>query len=243
MSFFRIHSLKRSLILAGIFFYTSVTAADAPLAVADTIAERVKACVLCHDDQDKTGPDAYYPRINGKPAGYLYNQLRSFRDGRRYYQPMAILLENLTDEYLQEMAEYFAAQPYTYPPPQPHDLSPTTVQEIQILVDSGDAARDLPACKACHGEKLMGVKPFIPGLLGLPAAYLAAQFGGWRNGGIMRGQTPDCMSEIAKKLSQEEVNALVSWLPAQPASGEPAEPNVLASELIERCQSVFSAGE
>jgi hypothetical protein len=26
--------------------------------------------------------DGYYPRIAGKPAGYLYNQLLNFRDGR-----------------------------------------------------------------------------------------------------------------------------------------------------------------
>lgn len=231
----------RLLILSGILFFTSVAAADAPVEVADTIAERVKSCMLCHGDQDKTGLDAYYPRITGKPAGYLFNQLRNFRDGRRYYQPMAILLENLTDEYLQEMAEYFAAQPYNYPLPRPHALPSATVQEIQVLVDSGDATRDLPACSACHGADLMGVKPFIPGLLGLPSAYLAAQFGGWRNGGVMRGQVPNCMSEIARKLSQEEVNALALWLPAQAASGEPAEQDVLASEMVERCQSIFSA--
>src|SRR5690606_21683075 len=177
----------------------------------------------------------------GKPAGYLFNQLRNFRDGRRYYQPMAILLENLTDEYLQEVAAYFAAQPYNSPLPRPHPLPSATVQEIQVLVDSGDATRDLPACSACHGADLMGVKPFIPGLLGLPSAYLAAQFGGWRNGGVMRGQVPNCMSEIARKLSQEEVNALALWLPAQAASGEPAEQDVLAPEMVERCQSIFSA--
>ncbi len=233
----------RLLIKLWMLFFVSATTAATPVQVPDTIAERVKPCMLCHGDQDKTGLDAYYPRITGKPAGYLFNQLRNFRDGKRYYQPMAVLLENLTDEYLQEIAEYFAAQPYHYPSPQLHALPSATVQEIQILIDSGDAARDLPACSACHGADLMGVKPFVPGLLGLPSAYLAAQFGGWRNGGIMRGQTPDCMSEIAKKLSQEEVNALTAWLPAHAASGEPAEQGVLAPEMTKRCQSIFSVKE
>jgi len=86
----------------------------------------------------------------------------------------------------------------------------------------------------------MGVEPFIPSLLGLPHAYVAAQFGGWRNGGIMRGQTPDCMSEIAKKLSQEEVNALTVWLPAHPVTGEPAEAETLPPELAQRCQTILS---
>ena len=56
--------------------------------VPDTLAERMKPCTICHGTEDKAGRDAYYPRIAGKPKGYLFNQLRNFRDGRRYYRPM-----------------------------------------------------------------------------------------------------------------------------------------------------------
>lgn len=211
-----------------------------PLKVPDTLEERVKPCTICHGDIDRTGQNAYYPRIAGKPAGYLFNQLRNFRDGRRYYQPMAILLENMSDAYMMEIAHYFASQRYIYPQPKPRSLPPGELQMVEKLINSGDPSRDIPACSACHGEALMGMEPFIPGLLGLPHAYLAAQFGGWRNGGIMRGQTPDCMSEIAKKLTQEEVNALAIWLPAQPVSGQPAEAASLAPELARRCQDLLS---
>lgn len=208
--------------------------------VPDTLEQRVKPCTICHGDEGRVGRDAYYPRIAGKPAGYLFNQLRNFRDGRRYYQAMAILLENLSDEYLLEMAQYFSSLKYPYPEPVANTLSPTEIKTVEALIHSGDPGRDIPACSACHGKALMGVKPFIPSLLGLPHAYVAAQFGGWRNGGIMRGQTPDCMSEIAKKLSQEEVNALAIWLPAQPVTGEPAESGTLVPELVQRCQAILS---
>ncbi len=207
----------------------------------DTLDERVKPCIICHRDADRIDRDAYFPRIAGKPAGYLYNQLRNFRDGKRYYQPMAILLENMSDEYMLEIAQYFASQPYTHPVPVAHALSVAETRSVETLIYSGDPKRDLPACSACHGEALMGVQPNIAGLLGLPHAYLAAQFGGWRNGGIMRGQIPDCMSEIAKKLTQEEVNALVLWLPSQPVSGQIAGADVLTSELIQRCRTILSA--
>lgn len=208
--------------------------------VSNSIEERVKPCTICHEDIDKTGLDAYYPRIAGKPAGYLYNQLRNFRDGRRYYQPMAVLLENMSDEYILEIARYFASLQYVYPQPDPHSLPPDEIQIVEKLINTGDSARDIPACNACHGEDLMGVEPYMPGLLGLPHAYLAAQFGGWRNGGIMRGQTPDCMSKIAKKLTQEEVYALARWLPAQPVSGKTAKAEILTPELVQRCQDLFS---
>ena len=208
--------------------------------VPDTLEERVKPCTICHEDADKTGADAYYPRIAGKPIGYLFNQLQNFRDGRRYYQPMAVLLENMSDEYMLEIARYFASMQYVYSRPEPHSLPPDEIQIARKLINKGDSARDLPACSACHGEALMGVEPFIPGLLGLPHAYLAAQFGGWRNGGVMRGQTPDCMSEIAKKLTQEEVYALAALLPSQPVAGETAKADTLDPELVQECQDLFS---
>ena len=62
---------------------------------------RVKACTGCHGAEGRAAADGYYPRIAGKPAGYLYNQLVNFRDGRRQYPLMSGLLQTLTDDYLQ----------------------------------------------------------------------------------------------------------------------------------------------
>lgn len=211
--------------------------------IPDTLEERVKPCIICHSDADRIDRDAYFPRIAGKPAGYLYNQLRNFRDGRRYYQPMAILLENMSDEYMREIADYFASLPYAYLEPVVPILSPAETKSVETLMYSGDPKRDLPACSACHGEKLMGVQPYIPGLLSLPRAYLVAQFGSWRNGGIMRGQISDCMSEIANKLTQEEVNALALWLPGLPVSGQSAGADALTPELAQRCRTILSGKE
>ena len=59
------------------------------------MAERTAACTACHGTQGKAGPDGYYPRLAGKPAGYLYNQLRNFQEGRRHYTLMAGLLAPL----------------------------------------------------------------------------------------------------------------------------------------------------
>jgi cytochrome c553 len=88
----------------------------------------------------------------------------------------------------------------------------------------------------------MGTAPFIPGLLGLPRIYIIAQFGNWQNGGLMRGQTPDCMSEIAKQLTTDEATAIAKWLAAQPVSeallkrGSPTAP--LPDKLARRCSSI-----
>lgn len=221
-------------------FISSLASASGGLSVAvpDTMEERVKACTICHDNKDRVGRDAYYPRIAGKPAGYLFNQLRNFRDGRRYYQPMAILLENMSDEYMLEIARYFSFLQLPHPPPEQISIHPEETKFADVLIRLGDPGRDIPACKSCHGEALMGIKPFIPGLLGLSHAYISAQFGSWRNGGLMRGQSSNCMSEIAKQLTDEETNAIAKWLAIQPVFGKPSPPGALSSELAHRCSSI-----
>ena len=75
------------------------------------------ACTGCHGREGRAAPDGYYPRIAGKPAGYLFNQLRNFRDERRHYELMNGLLALLDDAYLREIAAYFAALDLPYPPP------------------------------------------------------------------------------------------------------------------------------
>ena len=76
----------------------------------DSIEARVQGCVTCHGQSGQGTNNGYFPRIAGKPAGYLYNQLVAFRDGTRQYPPMNYLVAYLPDAYLREMAEHFAKQ-------------------------------------------------------------------------------------------------------------------------------------
>ena len=74
-------------------------------ATLDSIEARVQGCVTCHGHNGQGTNSGYFPRIAGKPAGYLYNQLIAFRDGTREYPPMNYLVAYLPDAYLREMAE------------------------------------------------------------------------------------------------------------------------------------------
>ena len=203
----------------------------------DTIAQRVLACTACHGKEGRAASDGYYPRIAGKPAGYLYNQLIDFRDGRRHYALMTSLIDPLSDAYLREIAGYFSALDLPYPPPQPARAPAAVLERGRALVQQGDAARDIPACSACHGERLTGVAPAIPGLLGLPRDYLNGQFGAWRNG-ARRAHAPDCMATVAKRLAPEDIGAVSQWLAAQ-AVPQPATPaNSLPAALPLDCGGV-----
>ncbi|MFC5519570.1 c-type cytochrome [Polaromonas jejuensis] len=223
-------SLIRRLAAAGLLAGLTGLAAS-PMATAapfeDTIAQRAIACTACHGPQGRAAPDGYYPRLAGKPAGYLYNQLLSFRDGRRHYGLMTQLLEPLSgpagDAYLMEIAQYFSQLEVPYPAPLPTTASAESLRHGQRLVKEGDATRQLPACVQCHGLAMTGVSPNIPGLLGLPRDYLNAQLGAWKNG-QRRAHAPDCMKDVVARLSLEDINAVANWLAAQPlpASTKPA---------------------
>src|SRR4051812_46134083 len=166
----------RGLMLPLLLLLWSATAAPAaPAYFEDTIGQRTLACTACHGKQGRAGPDGYYPRIAGKPAGYLYNQLLNFRDGRRHYGLMARLLDPLSDAYLLEIAQYFASLEVPYPPPAPTAATAATLQRGRLLALQGDSAKNLPACAQCHGQILTGVLPNTPGLLGLSRDYLNSQ--------------------------------------------------------------------
>ena len=203
--------------LSGCFALLSASngeAASGPRQVPDTMAERVLPCMSCHGKEGRATPEGYFPRIAGKPSGYLYNQLVNFRDGRRNYALMVYLVEHLTDDYLREMAQHFAAIDLPYPPPQAPNVSPEMLTRGAELARRGDASRNIPACIGCHGENLLGVQPYVPGLLGLSRDYLYGQLGFWKNG-ERRSHPPDCMAKIASRLTPEEVRAVSAWLAAQ----------------------------
>ncbi len=190
-------------------------AAPSPLTVPDTMAQRLQACTTCHGKEGRASNTDYFPRIAGKPAGYLYNQLVNFRERRRGNATMAYFVDNMSDSYLHEIAEHFAALDLPYPPPQRNAVPAALLARGETLVLHGDPQRQLPACVTCHGSAMTGVLPAVPGLLGLPRAYLAGQLGAWRSG-QRKATAPDCMADIARRLSADDVTAAVSWLAAQP---------------------------
>ncbi|WP_372662693.1 cytochrome c [Hydrogenophaga sp.] len=182
--------------------------------VPDTLAQRVMACTLCHGQEGRATNAGYFPRIAGKPAGYLYNQLRNFREGRRQNPGMSQLLDPLSDAYLRDIAQYFASLDLPYPPPQTANAPAAELARGEALIRQGDAQRQIPACVQCHGDALTGRNPAIPGLIGLPRDYLIGQLGAWQTGQRHAG-APDCMARIAQALSAQDVGALATWLSAQ----------------------------
>jgi len=206
-----------------------------PATVPDTIEQRVAACIACHGREGATTNAGYFPRLAGKPAGYLFNQLVSFRDGRRFNTDMAYMVQHLSDAYLREMAEYFAGLQLPYPPVSPvSDAKPEQLQRGSQLVREGDAARGIPACVQCHGAALTGVQPAIPGLLGLPRLYVSSQLGAWLTN-ERHAMAPDCMADIGRRMSTADINAVASWLAVQPMPADTRPAAALPAPLPVKC--------
>ena len=196
--------------------------AQAPLPQPpDTMEARVEACAPCHGAQGRGTSNEYFPRLAGKPAGYLQNQLLAFREGRRRYAPMNYLLEYLDESYLREMAGWYAAQ---RPPSQPVSLpaaSPDILGRGRSIIMNGVPERGVPACSLCHGPALVGMEPGIPGLLGLKPTYITAQLGAWRYG-TRTALAPDCMQQVASSLTEADVTAVAAYLSSLPAPSDSA---------------------
>jgi cytochrome c553 len=218
----------------------AASSARAGHTLPDTLAQRVAACTGCHGREGRAAPDGFLPRIAGKPAGYLHQQLLNFRDGRRRHVAMAHLLANLDDAYLAEIADHFAAQVVPYPAPRPATTTTAILARGRSLVIDGDAAREIPPCAACHGERFTGVAPAVPGLLGLPRDYLNAQLGGWKNG-LRKARDPDCMATIAARLSPQDIEAVSAWLSSQPVAADGKAATAFTTKPPIECGSIVSA--
>jgi cytochrome c553 len=187
----------------------------------DTIEARLLACAPCHGRQGEGTNNDYFPRLAGKPAGYLMNQLAAFRDGRRRYAPMNYLLEYQSDPYLQKMAEYFAGLRPPLAEKPAAEVSAAILTRGRSLANDGDQARGVPACAGCHGPKFTGMEPGIPGLVGLHASYISAQLGAFRYG-TRTAAEPDCMQLIAATLTEADVAAVSAWLASLPIPADPS---------------------
>ena len=197
----------------------ALTLATPTHAADDGMARRMQACTPCHGKEGRATNAGYFPRIAGKPAGYLFNQLVNFREGRRPGAAMADLVEHMDDAYLRDIAAYFAALDLPYPPPAATTTAAAVLARGETLARQGDPGRNLPACTACHGPRLTGVLPAVPGLVGLPRDYLLGQLGAWRQG-ERRAAAPDCMATLARRLTGADVEAVTAWLAAQPPGAD-----------------------
>ena len=78
---------------------------------ADTLSDHVELCVACHGEHG-VPQDRSIPVIDGQKRGYLYLQLRDYKNGDRRNDVMSPIAEALERADMMALAEYFSKRPW-----------------------------------------------------------------------------------------------------------------------------------
>ncbi len=69
---------------------------------------RAAQCATCHGPEGiSTAPDA--PNLAAQPKGYLADQLKAFRSGKRVHEVMNVVARPLSDADIEQLAQWYSA--------------------------------------------------------------------------------------------------------------------------------------
>lgn len=174
------------------------------------------ACSRCHDTAGAAPPSPYVPHIGGQNEAYLRRALHEYRDDSRQSGFMEPVADDLDDEQIDRLAAYYASLPPS-PRQPPRPSSPQLREQGRQLAEQGDRARKVPACLSCHGAN---GRSDYPRLAGQSEQYIRRQLQVWRRGG--RHKTPHgaMMSVVAKRLTDQQVEAAASFFAGRPPQAD-----------------------
>lgn len=175
----------------------------------DAEAGKAKAgvCSACHGPGgNSTNPE--WPRLAGQSEAYTVSQLMAFKDGSRPNPIMAGQVAGLSEQDMKDIAAYFFAQT-----PLTGAANAELAESGQTLYRAGNSDSGVPACMGCHGPKGEGnAAAAYPRVAGQHADYAAAQLRIYRDGKRKGTEKAKMMSDVAARLTDEEIAAVASYL-------------------------------
>jgi cytochrome c553 len=185
-------------------------------------ATKAGACAACHGlDGNATADPKIYPRIAGQSERYISKQLALFKSGQRVNALMQPYAAPLSAQDMRDLGAYFATQKTGAGIADDSAIATgpnkgAKFYEVgQKLFRSGDLARGVPACMACHGPAGAGNPgPAYPHVGGQQAWYVARRLQEYRAGTTTLADPKDfnIMATVAKSLTDEEIQSLGSYL-------------------------------
>ena len=184
----------------------------------------VGTCIACHN-KDGNSQASSFPKIAGLGEKYLYKQLLDIKagnaglDGGRPVAQMQGLLQNSSDQDLEDMAAYFDQYKMA--------ISGSVKSQVQlnsgVKVDSlklgekvfraGNLETGVPACAGCHTPRGLGnALAGTPRLSGQWSEYIAAELLEYRNGNRVNDGDSMIMRGVAKNMSDAEIQAVANYL-------------------------------
>jgi cytochrome c553 len=180
-------------------------------------AAKASACIACHGPSGNSVDANLGPVIAGQNASYARDQIKRIQTGQRPNPLMQPLVKSMTDQDIADVAAYFASQT-----PTGNEADPSYWKAGEKLYRSGDAARGIPACTACHGPAGRGNPAAgYPALQAQYAVYTVKQLESYAadtryakdaSGQPQAGPNAPMMKVIAARLTPEDRRNLASYL-------------------------------
>src|SRR5690349_20106836 len=199
------------------FASTSASAADAVKGSAEAGATKAAVCTACHAvNGNSTNPE--WPVLAGQNAVYIREQLAMFKAKKRNNPVMQPIVDPLSEQDFADLAEFFAAQT-----PTGGEADPSYWKAGETLYRSGDAARSIPACTACHGPAGQGnAGSGYPALRAQHSVYTVKQLQDYLTKNRYRDasdanivnatRNSAMMTTIAARLTPEDIRTLASYV-------------------------------
>lgn len=184
---------------------------------------KAAACAACHGLDGNSTDTSLYPRLAGQSERYIARQLALFKSGERVNPIMQPFAATLSAQDMRDIGAHFSRQKGgagiaddTVVATEGSPYKGMKFFEVgEKLYRSGDTARGIPACMACHGPSGAGNPgPAYPRVAGQPSWFMARRLQEYRGGTTTEKDRAlfDVMSAVAKPLSDEEIQALASYL-------------------------------
>lgn len=193
-----------------------------PATFGDPKAGQAKAaaCAACHG-MDGNAADPQYPKLAGQHERYLWRQLKLFKSGERDNAIMLGMAAALSEQDMRDIGAYYGSQKVVAGIADESPMASGPYQGKKFyqvgerLYRGGKAESGVPACMACHGPTGAGNPgPSYPSVGGQHASYAVTQLTAFR-AGTTWGKDANAnavMSAVARNLSDEEIQALATYM-------------------------------
>ena len=190
---------------------------------AEAGATKAGTCAACHG-VDGNPTDLQYPRLAGQSERYIAHQIALFKSGERNTGMSAVMkpfADPLSAQDARDIGAYFATQKAGAGVADDSVVASGPYKDLKFyeigekLFRSGDTARGIPACMACHGPDGAGNPgPAYPHIAGQPSVYSQRRLEEYRAGTTAQADPHlfNVMATVAEKLTDEEIGALSSYL-------------------------------
>lgn len=167
-------------------------------------ARNITACLACHGAAGNS-TIAQNPKLAGQHEVYLVKQLQDFKGPQRNNPVMTTMAKALTDDDIRNISAFLDKQVQKPGAAKNKD----TVELGKKIYRGGIVEKNVPACAACHSPTGAGIPAQFARIGGQHQDYTASQLTAFRSG-ARKNSTQ--MSTIAKRLSDEEIQAVADYV-------------------------------